>query len=166
MLIVVGKSMSRFWQCVGLSGGGVSMWLWASCCNARAVHTASRTRAGCWIAGASWSKLVLAVWSRRVERAGWLRLNRFLVLRTKWTDKETVAKVCHALAHTRSSERIGEARALSCPELCGRIWDDSFAVPKLCERIGDGSYGFAVPKLALSNEQARSILVSAQIGEW
>ena len=26
-----------------------------------------------------------------------------------------VAKVCQALTHTKSNERIGEARALSCP---------------------------------------------------
>ena len=37
---------------------------------------------------------------------------------------ETVAKVCQALVHTKSSRRIGEARALSCPWLCGRIGDD------------------------------------------
>ena len=29
-------------------------------------------------------------------------------------DGEIVAKVCQALAHTRSSERVGEARASSC----------------------------------------------------
>ena len=39
-------------------------------------------------------KLVLTAWSRRVERAWWLRPSRVLVLRTKWTDGETVAKVC------------------------------------------------------------------------
>ena len=53
------------------------MWLltrtasrtWARCCNARAVRTASRMWTGCRIAGALWSKSVLAAWSRRVERA-------------------------------------------------------------------------------------------------
>ena len=72
-----------------------------------------------------------------------------------------------------SGERIGEARTLSCPSLCGRIEDGSygFAVSKLCERIDDGSYGCAAPKLceriktvakvlqcqssALSSEQAK-----------
>ena len=94
---------------------------------------------------------MLTAWSRRVERAWWLRLNRVLVLRTKWTDKETVAKVFQALAHMKLSERIGEARALSCSELRRRIGDGSygFAVPKLCGRIGDGSYGFSVPKLCI-----------------
>ena len=37
------------------------------------------------------------------------------------TDQEngrgTVAKVCQGLTHTKSSEGIGEARALSCPYL-------------------------------------------------
>ena len=85
---------------------------WARCCNAKAVCTASRTRTSCCIAGASWSKSVLAAWSRRVKWAWWLRLNRLLVLWTKWTDRETVAKVCQALAHKKLSEQIGEARAL------------------------------------------------------
>ena len=73
--VVVGKSMSRFWQYVGLTGG-VSIWLLQ-----RVVHrlvvamleqsvTVSRTWTGCCIAGASWSKSVLAAWPRRVERAG------------------------------------------------------------------------------------------------
>ena len=31
------------------------------------------------------------------------------------TDGETVAKVCQALAHMKSSERISEARGLLCP---------------------------------------------------
>ena len=41
----------------------------ARCCNVSAVRTASLTWTGCCIAGASRSKLVLAAWSRRVERA-------------------------------------------------------------------------------------------------
>ena len=54
-----------------------------------------------------------------------------------------MAKVCQALSHTKSSERIGEARALSCPLLCGHIVYGSygFAVPKPRERVVDGSYG-------------------------
>ena len=64
----------------------------------------------CW--SRSWSKLVLAAWSCRVERAWWLRLNRVLELQPKWTDRVITAKVCHALAHAKSSELIGEARAL------------------------------------------------------
>ena len=49
-----------------------------------------------------------------------------------------MAKVCQALTHTKSSERIGEARALSCPWQCGRIVDGSygFAMPKPCGRVG------------------------------
>ena len=80
---------------------------------------------------------------------GDLKPNRVLEMRTKWTDRETVAKVCQALAHTKSNERIGEARALSSSLLYRRIGDGSygFAVPKLCGRIGDGSCGFSVPKL-------------------
>ena len=68
-------------------------------------------------------------------------------MRTKWTDRETVAKVCQALAHTKSNERIGEARALASSLLYRRIGDGSygFAVPKLCERIGDSSYGHFRP---------------------
>ena len=60
-----------------------------------------------------------------------------------------MAKVCQALAYTKSSERIGESRALSCPELCGGIVDGSygFAVPKLSGRVVDGRYGFVAPKL-------------------
>ena len=60
-----------------------------------------------------------------------------------------MVKVCRALAHTKSGERIGEARALSWPKLCGRIRDGSYGcvAPKLCGQFGDGSYGFAVPKL-------------------
>ena len=42
-----------------------------------------------------------------------------------------VVKVCQALAYTQSSERIDEARTLSCP--------------KLCECIVYGGYGFVVP---------------------
>ena len=42
-----------------------------------------------------------------------------------------VAKVCQALAYMQSSEQIDEARALSCPKLCG------------C--IVYGSYGLVVP---------------------
>ena len=64
-------------------------------------------------------------------------------------DGETVAKFCQALAHTKSSERIGEARDLPCSLLCRRTVDGSygFAVPKLCGRIVDGRYGFAAPNL-------------------
>ena len=76
MLVEAGRSMSQFLKYIGLTGG-VSMWLlactasrtWARCCNARAVHTASRVWAGSCIAGVLWSKLILAAWSRRVERA-------------------------------------------------------------------------------------------------
>ena len=71
----------------------------------------------------------------------WLRLSRVLVLQTKWTDGETVAKVCQALP--QSSEWISEARALSCPYLCGRI----VAVPKLCGCIG--RVAMAVPRQKL-----------------
>ena len=42
---------------------------WAKYYNARAVRRASRTWTGCCIAGASWSKVVVAAWSCRVERA-------------------------------------------------------------------------------------------------
>ena len=53
------------------------MWLlartvsctWARCCNASAVRTASRMWTGCCIVEASRSKLVVAAWSHRVERA-------------------------------------------------------------------------------------------------
>ena len=43
--------------------------MWARYCNARRVRTGSCTWTGCCIVGESWSKLVLAAWSRRVERA-------------------------------------------------------------------------------------------------
>ena len=45
-----------------------------------------------------------------------------------------MAKVCQALAYTQSSKRIDEARALSCPKLCGRIVYDGygFIVPDSC----------------------------------
>ena len=46
-----------------------------------------------------------------------------VVLRSKGTDGETVAKVCQALVQTRSSKRVGEARALSCP-LAARTYRD------------------------------------------
>ena len=62
------------------------------------------------------------------------------------------------------SERTGKARALSCPQLCGRLRDDGycFAVSKLSGRIeivamalsyqspadvSSGSYDFTVSKL-------------------
>ena len=49
--VVVGKSMSQFWQYVGLTEG-VSIWLlartasctWARCCNARAVRNSESLR--------------------------------------------------------------------------------------------------------------------------
>ena len=72
----------------------------------------------CW--SVSWSKLVLVACSRRVERAWWVKLNRVLELRTKWTDRVIAATICHALAHAKSSERIGEARAL--PTLAVRTY--------------------------------------------
>ena len=40
-------------------------------------------------------------------------------------DRETVAKVCQALAHMKSSEQVGEAWAFSYHLLCGRIGDGS-----------------------------------------
>ena len=151
------------------------MWLlvrtasrtWARCCNARAVRTASRTWTGCPFAGVSWSKLVLAAWSHRVERAWWLRLNCVLVLRTKWTDWETVAKVCQALVHMKSSEQIDEAWVFSCPWLCRSIGNGSygFTVPKLCGRIGDGSYGFSLPKLCGCIESAAMALPSQRCAD-
>ena len=50
--VVVGRSMSRFWQYVALTRGWVSIWLlartasrmWASCCNARAVRNSESLR--------------------------------------------------------------------------------------------------------------------------
>ena len=54
---------------------------------------------------------LVAYWS---SERGLLRLNRGLVMQTEWTNDEMVAKVCQALAYTQSSERIDEARALSC----------------------------------------------------
>ena len=120
--VVAGKSISLFWQYVGLTGG-VSFWLlariasraWTGCCNARAVRNSE-----------SYVDRMLHCWSVVVEvgvgslvassRASWwLRLSDVLVLRTKGTGGETVAKVHQALAHTRSSERVGEARASLCP---------------------------------------------------
>ena len=73
MLVEAGRSMSRFLKYINRK---VSMWLlartasrtWARCCNAGAVRTASRTWTGCCVARASWLMLVLAAWSRRVER--------------------------------------------------------------------------------------------------
>ena len=41
-----------------------------------------------------------------------------------------MAKVCQALVHTRSSERVGEAWASSCLLLCGRIGTVAKAVPR------------------------------------
>ena len=127
-----------FWQCVRLTGS-VSMWLlartasraWARSCDASAVHTASRTWTGCCIAGVSWSKLVLVAWSRRDERPWWVRLNRVLVLRTKWTDRETVAKICQALAYTKSSELC---RAPSCADVSETV---AMALP--CQSFADVS---------------------------
>ena len=54
--------------------------------------------------------VVLTAWTRRVKRAWWPRLNR-----SKWTDRETVAKVCKALGHTKSS-----FADKTVPKLCGR----------------------------------------------
>ena len=56
----------------------------------------------------------------RVEQPWWLRLNHVLVLRTKWTNGETVAKVCQALAHTKSSE-LGFCRAPCCADVSETI---------------------------------------------
>ena len=59
-----------------------------------------------------------------------------------------VAKVCQALAYTQSSERIDEARVLSCL-LAVRVyrlrWLWLCRARYLCGRILDGSYGFVVP---------------------
>ena len=186
-LVEIGKSMSQFLKYIGLNRGR-SMWLlahtashtWARCCNAKAVCTASRTWTGCCIAGVSWLKSVLAALSRRVERVWWLRLNCVLGLRTKWTNGETMVKVCQALAHTKSSKQISEARALmyqSCADvsemvakaltvlkLCGHIGNGSygFAVPKLCGCIGDGSKGFSMPKLCTIEQTGQE--AAAKIG--
>ena len=59
-----------------------------------------------------------------------------------------MTNVCQALAYTRSSERVGEARASSCPKLCRRIGTVAMALP--CQsraKVTDGSYGCAAPKL-------------------
>ena len=59
----------------------------------------------------------------------------------------TVVKVSLALTHTKLSERIGEARALSYSYLCRCIVYGSygFVMPKPCGRIVGGSYGFVMP---------------------
>ena len=59
-----------------------------------------------------------------------------------------MAKVCQALACTRSSERTGKTRALSYPKLYGRLGDDGycFAVSKLSGRIEIVAMAFVVPE--------------------
>ena len=79
----------------------------------------------------------------------WLRLSRVLVLRTKWTDGEPWLRFCQALRCMQSSERIDEARALSCPYLC--------------RRIVDGSYGFVVPDNCVGVSFTVVIALSCQI---
>ena len=81
----------------------------------------------CW--SMSWSKLVLVAWSRRVEWVYWLRFNHVLDQRTKWTDRVIMAKVCHALAHAKLSERIGEVRALPCSSCADISEGEAKALP-------------------------------------
>ena len=68
----------------------------------------------CW--SVSWFKLMLAAWSRRVERVRWLRLNRVLELWTKWTDWVIVAKVCMR-GRASESVRLGLCCAPSCADI-------------------------------------------------
>ena len=60
-----------------------------------------------------------------------------------------VAKVCQALAYTQSCERIDEARALSCPELC--------------ERIVYGGYSFIVPDSCVGVSFTVAMALSCQV---
>ena len=116
------KSMSRFWQYVGLTEC-VLIWLlahtasrtWARCCNASAVRNSEllhgldaallerRGRSRCWQLG-------------RVESRGLVtKTEPYLSITDQVNRQENVTKVCQALTHLKSSERIGEAKALSCP---------------------------------------------------
>ena len=142
-----------FWQYVRLTGG-VSIWLlsrtvsraWARCYNDRAVRNSESLR---------------GLHAVLLERRGQNRCSQLVrvessELGTKaepclsTTDQvnsgENMAKVCQALTHTKSSEQIGRARALSYPEPCRHIVYGSygFAVSKPCRHIVDGSYGFVV----------------------
>ena len=126
------------------------MWLlvrtachtWTSCCVHAVVVVGSPYSElyvdwmpHCW--NISWSKLVLAAWSRRIERALWQRLNCVLELRTKWTDKVIAAKVCHA----KSSKRIGVVRALPCHSCADVSEGEAKALP--CQSCADVSEGEA-----------------------
>ena len=120
-VVEVGRSMSRFLKYTELTRGG-AMWLLVCAasrtltrsCNAGACGRCGRQSVQRVVRGLgaamhlSWSKLVLAAWSCRVKRVWWQRLNRVLAQWTKWTDRVSVAKVCHAFAYVKSSERIGK----------------------------------------------------------
>ena len=79
--------------------------------------------------------------------------------------RRSVAKVRQALTHTKLSERIGEARALSCPKLCRHIVYSSygFTVTKPCERVVDGRYGFVMPDSCAGVSLTVAMALSYQI---
>ena len=100
----------------------------------------------------------------------WLRLNCVLELRTKWTNGVIVAKVFYALAHAKSSERIGETRALPCPSCADVSGSVAKAIPRLsCAYVSESKVK-AMPRLSCadvseSEAKAMQCLSCADVSE-
>ena len=143
---MVGRSISRFWQYVGLNGGG-SIWFlartagrtWASCCSGRTVRNSESLRG-----------LRDTLQGRRGRVRLW-QLGRVvsgeLVTKTEpclsVTDQVKGLRPWLRFAEIERTSR-GKARALSCHLAVRTYRTGAKALP--CQSSADDGYGWVVPK--------------------